>query len=98
MLIASDLQEPPYQLTSDGETLFWIDQGGDLSSMVASGGQINPLVTGTVGTGLLRVDTFNVYAERDGGVYRVPKDGSSPTLIANYGTTSTGVGVRPIPS
>jgi hypothetical protein len=89
--IATEIQETPTTLVSDGASLFWVSgmgPGGPLSSMPVTGGAITTIVPGLLPGGSdMAVDDVNVYYEgQSGGLYRAPKDGSgSPTLVTDAG-------------
>jgi hypothetical protein len=86
--IASQVQETPTNLVSDGTSLFWTSSfgsGSGISSMPVRGGPITTVVA--TQAGLLAVDNVNVYFLEDaGGIYRAPKGGGgSPTLVSEAG-------------
>jgi hypothetical protein len=98
MTVASEIQEPPWQMVSDGTTLFWLtDNASTLSSMPVGGGAIKTVLPANVGGGLLAVDDVNVYIVQHSAVYRVPKDGSTPSLVSESGVeigSATTLGTR----
>ena len=95
-VIASQIQQTPTNLVSDGTSLFWVsfdDVGGSLERMSVTGGPITAVVSGMLpGSADLVVDEVNVYYQgQTGELYRTPKDGSgSPTLISEAGTAVDG--------
>src|ERR1700722_11664194 len=76
-IVASDIQQTPTNLASDGTSLFWtssVGSGAPLSSMPVGGGTITTVVPGPVPGGFLAVDDVNVYFPGpSGGIYRAPK-------------------------
>ena len=90
-IIATEIQETPTSLVSDGTSLFWVSSdnvGGPLERMSVTGGAITAVVSGMLpGSSDLAVDEVNVYYQgQTGELYRAPKDGSgSPTLISEGG-------------
>jgi hypothetical protein len=96
--IASEIQETPTNLVSDGTSLFWVScegSGGPVSSMPVGGGPIAAVVPGLIGGGFLAVDDANVYyVGQSGGIDRAPKGGGgSPTLVNEAGASIAGVTV-----
>jgi uncharacterized DUF497 family protein len=94
-VIASLIQLAPYNLVSDGTSLFWdtaMGSGGPIWSMPVGGGSITTVVPGLIGGGFLAVDDVNVYWQAQGGIYRAPKGGGgSPTLVNGPGPSIAGI-------
>jgi hypothetical protein len=93
-IIASLIQLPPYNLVSDGTSLFWVTAtgtGGPVWSMPVLGGPITTVVPGMIGGGYLAVDDVNVYYWGADGLYRASKSGGgSPSLVNEAGATVIG--------
>jgi hypothetical protein len=91
-IIASEIQQMPTNLASDGTSLFWtssVGAGAPLSSMPVGGGPITTVVPAPVPGGFLAVDDVNVYfLGQSGGIYRAPKSGpGSSTLVSEAGAS-----------
>jgi hypothetical protein len=97
MTIASQIQETPTNLASDGTTLFWtssVGAGGAVSSMSVGGGPITTVVPAPVEGGFLAVDDLNVYFPGQSGIYRAPKSGGgTPTIVNEAGASISGMTV-----
>lgn len=94
--LASEIQETPTNLVSDGTSLFWVSSvgsGAALSGMPVGGGPIATVVPAPIPGGFLAVDDVNVYfLGQSGGLYSAPKGGGgSSTPISDAGATITGV-------
>jgi hypothetical protein len=91
--IASQIQQLPSSLVSDGTSLFWITTGGPIWSMPVGGGPITTVGQGMAQGGLLAVDDVNVYyLGVDGNIYRAPKNGGgSPATVSEPGAAIHGV-------
>jgi hypothetical protein len=97
-VIASEIQELPSNLVSDGTSLFWVSgvgAGSPISRMSVNGGVIETVVPGPLPGGFLAVDDVNVYyLGLQGDLYRAPKGGGgSPTLVNESGASIAGVTV-----
>jgi hypothetical protein len=94
--IASGLPLTPQLMASDGTTLFWTDQLGNLTAMPVQGGPMTTLTNPVYPRGFLTVDSANVYFTQfdapsgTGALYALPKAGGSPAKIAG------GISVRAV--
>jgi hypothetical protein len=82
--IATQVQQTPDEMLSDGVTLFWLSQTTPaLFSMPVGGGATTTVVAANVNQGLLAVDDTSVYFQGNSGVFRVAKAGGSPVLVSD---------------
>jgi hypothetical protein len=93
-VVASEIQQTPTNLASDGTSLFWtssVGGGAPLSSMPVGGGPITTVVPGPVPGGFLAVDDVNVYfLGQSGGIYRAPKNGGGSSMLVSEAGGSVG--------
>jgi hypothetical protein len=94
--IATQIQLTPWQMASDGTTLYWLDRNATaLSSMPVGGGSVKTLMSANVTGGLLAVDDANVYFEgvvnNNVGIFSMPKGGGQATTIV-AGSNTIGIG------
>jgi hypothetical protein len=92
-VVASDIEETPFRLVSDGTLLFWItdEASPGLLAVPVQGGPITVLLSGETaydqGAPFLAVDDVNLYVLEGASVVRIPKDGSPATLMNEVGAT-----------
>ena len=82
-ILASQVQDEPSLLVSDGRFLFWSSAAGVLA-MPVRGGPITTLMT-TTDVSYLTVDDVNLYVLQGFSFIRVPKNGTPATLVNERG-------------
>jgi len=90
-ILASQVQVAPNRIVSDGTTLFWTTTATPgLAAMPVGGGAVTVLLDAPITneveaegnySGLLAVDSVNVYLLNNNSLIRIPKDGSGATLV-----------------
>jgi hypothetical protein len=87
-ILASQIQEEPRLLVSDGRLLFWSSSAG-LSAMPVRGGPITTVLSPPTGSDpgitYLTVDDVNLYVVEGYSFIRVPKNGTPATLVNERG-------------
>jgi hypothetical protein len=79
-------------LTTDGRTLFWADEGG-LRSMPIGGGPVRTLVAGA-GITSVGLDATSIYFTAGTTVRRVPQGGGATTLVVSAPSAVTALFVE----
>ncbi len=78
--IASEIQQTPIDLASNGRSVFWVSFGGPVDSVPVGGGSVATVVPVMAPGSFVAADDTYVYYELNGGIYRAPIDGSGPPV------------------